>query len=514
LPTVAGALTLTPSPIHGLVSGTSIGGVTTTNQYNAFGAPGDFSASWSGNTLYHAVYGRDLDGRITTLTETIGGQTTTYGFVYDTAGRLGTMNVNGQAALAFGYDSSGNRTSLTSSSGTALGSYDAQDRILSYAGAIYSSSRRGDVTQKVVGSDTTRYHFDGLGNLRTVLLPDGRLVEHVVDADGRRVATKVNGAVVAGYLYDNQGRIVAQLDPAGSIVARFVYASRPNVPDYMVRGAQTYRLIADHVGSVRLVVDVASGAIAQRIDYDPFGRILANSTPGFQPFGFVGGLLDDATGLTRLGQRDYDGQTGRWLTRDRLLFEGGSTNLYCYGGDDPVNTIDAGGGFGFLTEEMVVMEVIGIIQMIKGIYKAINENVGGPLRDFANSDEVRWANEASQALSAGFDEWAADDDIGGRSEDAIAIMMETYQRQVVIAAKKGVIQAGRAYIGAIKAWVNAMTEFRKEQRQKCGALSYYWGDGWDPAVDHVNYGRGRGNWNLDSRSQMNKLCSEWGGEQP
>ena len=65
-----------------------------------------------------------------------------------------------------------------------------------------------------------------------------------------------------------------------------------------------YRIITDHLGSVRLVVDAATGAVAQRIDYDAFGRILSDSNPGFQPFGYAGGLYDADTGLTRFGWRD------------------------------------------------------------------------------------------------------------------------------------------------------------------------------------------------------------------
>jgi hypothetical protein len=62
-----------------------------------------------------------------------------------------------------------------------------------------------------------------------------------------------------------------------------------------------YRFIADHVKSVRLVVNAATGAVAQRLDYDAFGRVLNDTSLGFQPFGFAGGLYDDDTGLVRFG---------------------------------------------------------------------------------------------------------------------------------------------------------------------------------------------------------------------
>ena len=80
------------------------------------------------------------------------------------------------------------------------------------------------------------------------------------------------------------------------MVATFVYATQVNVPDYMVKDGVTYRLLTNPV-SVRLVVNAATGQVAQRIEYDAFGRVLSDTNPGFQPFGFAGGLYDAATGL-------------------------------------------------------------------------------------------------------------------------------------------------------------------------------------------------------------------------
>jgi uncharacterized protein RhaS with RHS repeats len=73
----------------------------------------------------------------------------------------------------------------------------------------------------------------------------------------------------------------------------------------------TYRLLSDHLGSPRLVLNTGDGTVAQRIDYDEFGRVLTDTNPGFQPFGFAGGLYDRDTGLVRFGARDYDPLTGR-----------------------------------------------------------------------------------------------------------------------------------------------------------------------------------------------------------
>ena len=92
-----------------------------------------------------------------------------------------------------------------------------------------------------------------------------------------------------------------------------------------------------------MVVNVADGQIAQRMDYDAFGRVLADTAPGFQPFGFAGGLYDRATGLVRFGARDYDAENGRWTAKDPVLFAGAQANLYAYVHNDPINRVDPSG---------------------------------------------------------------------------------------------------------------------------------------------------------------------------
>jgi RHS repeat-associated protein len=105
---------------------------------------------------------------------------------------------------------------------------------------------------------------------------------------------------------------------------------------------------------------MADGTVVQRLDYDAFGRVLQDTNPGFQPFGFAGGLYDDDTGLVRFGARDYDAYAGRWTAKDPILFRGEGSNLYLYVAADPINRFDpdglyslsigvsfAGGVFGF-----------------------------------------------------------------------------------------------------------------------------------------------------------------------
>ncbi len=111
-----------------------------------------------------------------------------------------------------------------------------------------------------------------------------------------------------------------------------------------------YRLLSDHLGSPRLVVNTADGTIAQRMDYDEFGNVLLDTNPGFQPFGFAGGLYDRDAKLVRFGARDFDPETGRWTAKDPIGFAGGDANLYGYVVADPVNLTDAAGLFGIIPD--------------------------------------------------------------------------------------------------------------------------------------------------------------------
>jgi RHS repeat-associated protein len=150
------------------------------------------------------------------------------------------------------------------------------------------------------------------------------------------------------------GLPVARLRPDGSVESIYVYGALAHVPDLVIKGGRTYRIVHDHLGSPRLVVDVETGDIAQRLDYDIFGRVLADTHPDFQPFGFAGGLHDGDAGLVRFGARDYDPELGRWTAKDPSGFAGGDTNLYAYAYGDPVNFVDPNGELAFLVPLAIV----------------------------------------------------------------------------------------------------------------------------------------------------------------
>jgi RHS repeat-associated protein len=337
--TTAGSLNISRDSENGLIADTTLDSVTDARTYNAFGELTTYEARYQDTTIFETHYTRDGLGRILALAETLGSETSVYTYSYDVLGRLTGVDKNGATISTYQYDDNGNRLAHNAVTGT----YDNQDRLLQYGAATFSYTPTGELRSRTVGPVATQYVYDALGNLIRVILPSGNVIEYVVDGRNRRVGKKVDGTLVQAFLYKDQLNPIAELDGTGNIVARFVYASRRNSPDYMVKGGTTYRIISDHLGSPRLVVNAATGAIAQRLTFDEFGNVLADTDPGFQPFGFAGGLHDIDTGLVRFGARDYDSSTGRWTAKDPEGFAGNSTNLYGYVWNDPVQFVDPSG---------------------------------------------------------------------------------------------------------------------------------------------------------------------------
>lgn len=394
--THAGGLTITRREDNGLVSGTTLGTVTTTQHYSAFGELSEASAAVGASALYAATYVRDKLGRITNKTETIQGSTTAFAYGYDLAGRLASVSVNGGGATEYQYDSNGNRTGIVRpiplTSVTAI--YDAQDRLTSSGDASYGYTANGELLTRTVGADVTRYEYDVAGNLRKVTLPGSSptTVEYVVDGRNRRVGKKVNGALTEGFLYGGQLRPVAWVGPTGAIKATFVYGLQVNVPETMTAGGHTYRILTDHLGSPRLVVESLTGAVAQRIDYDAFGNVVTDSAPGFQPFGFAGGLWDRDTGLVRFGARDYDPRIGRWISKDSVGL-GGGPNLYDYARADPVNFIDPRGKTPVAAGGAVGAEVGSILGPVGVLVGAI---VGAAIAAYATYELIDYLSRPAE----------------------------------------------------------------------------------------------------------------------
>jgi YD repeat-containing protein len=66
-------------------------------------------------------------------------------YTYDLAGRLQTVSRDANLLASYGYDPNGNRTSVTTASGTVAATYDAQDRIVTFGDRTYTHTAHGEV---------------------------------------------------------------------------------------------------------------------------------------------------------------------------------------------------------------------------------------------------------------------------------------------------------------------------------------------------------------------------------
>ncbi|WP_306524495.1 RHS repeat-associated core domain-containing protein [Dokdonella sp.] len=341
---LAGAsLAFTRDAASGRLTGSTLGVVTDAWTYSAFGEPATRTIQAAAAPVLDFSYTHDKLGRIVHKVETTpaGSHVTDYG--YDLTGRLETIQRDGVLAVTYVYDANGNRLHEITPGGTTSGSYDDQDRQSSWGSQSFQWNASGQLASRIGPDGTTSYAYDALGNLRSVALPGGASVEYVIDGLDRRVGRKENGVLTRQYLYKDGLKPVAELDGNGELVALYAYAEWSHAPSLMLKGGKSYRIVSDHLGSPRRVIDSDSGAIVQALDYDEWGNVLADSNPGFQPFGFAGGLYDPATKLLRFGARDYDPSTGRWTAKDPIGFGGGDANLYAYAASDPINRIDPDG---------------------------------------------------------------------------------------------------------------------------------------------------------------------------
>ena len=123
------------------------------------------------------------------------------------------------------------------------------------------------------------------------------------------------------------------------VLAMEVYA--PNAEPTPGTGQQFY-FHADGEGSIRLVTD-ATGNIANRYDYDSFGRRIAVTESVQQPYGWKGRDFLAGPDIYYNRARFYDPVLGKFIAEDPLGFASGDTNHYAFAWSNPRNWKDPSG---------------------------------------------------------------------------------------------------------------------------------------------------------------------------
>ncbi len=362
VPTQIGDQMLTYRQGTTFMSKRALGVVETDYTYNQFGEVASISVTSNGIEILSLDYDYDGLGRVTGIDQELSGAPTAYAYGYDSLGQLTSASVNG-VERTYGYDANGNRTSVVGRGINLTGNelvHNADDQVTRYGLRQLTYNDAGQLASTNDLTQITNYQYGMLGELERVTFPNGDVIEYEYDALRRRVAKRINNVYVDRYIYGTNINPIAHIDQNG-VETVFVYGTGLNVPDYMIREGNQYYFARDHLGSVRAVVTADTGFVVQNLIYDEYGQILTDSNPGFQPFGYAGGLYDNDTQLTRFGVRDYDAGMGRWTARDPIGFGGGQTNLYAYVNNSPVSFVDPSGQLAVTTVVLIGMAVGALV---------------------------------------------------------------------------------------------------------------------------------------------------------
>lgn len=367
-PSLVGSMSLTYYNDSGSLRATTLARISDLRTYDDFGRLKTYEVKHNpiGNPskiIYAYTLTRDVLGRIEARTEQVWDEVVTYSYEYDVLGRLKKVYRNGSLNTDLNYDLNGNRINGTVDGQSFIANYDGQDRLMSYGSRAYSYNANGDTATVTAPLGAAHYNYNAESFLTSATTINGKAKTYNYDGLNNLIQIRENGVLKKNFMYESENRIAAELSPVGDVLKEYIHVTNVTTPDIVRANGNVYRVITDHLGSVRLVVNVADGKAIQRIDYNVFGKVTRDTNSCWQPYGFAGGIYDPDTHLVKFGARQYDAEVGRWTSKDPILFDGGDTNLYGYVTNDPINFIDPKGTF---TEEAVARRTTPNQQMAIG----------------------------------------------------------------------------------------------------------------------------------------------------
>jgi len=79
------------------------------------------------------------------------------------------------------------------------------------------------------------------------------------------ISKQVNGTVEYRLIYTGQLSPVAKVDGSGNTLETYIYGLGVNSPDYILKDGTKYRVIKDHLGSIRMIVDASTGEVVKTV---------------------------------------------------------------------------------------------------------------------------------------------------------------------------------------------------------------------------------------------------------
>lgn len=342
----------------------------------------------NGNTeLYFYSLTRNNLFQITRKIERVEGVQARYDYTYDSVGRLKQVKKDNVIISDNVYDTNGNRISGIQNGKTFTATYDNQDRLKTFLlegrePKAYTYNLNGELVKIDEGANVTLFARDGLGRLKTITMPDQSSRGYKLDYLGRRIGEYENNSLKVKNNFDSELALSFSQAQMTQVIREYTIGANANIADTFKENDQEYKLIKDHLGSLRMVVNAETGAVIQKMNYTEYGEVIEDTNPGLSPFGFAGGFYDQKTKLVKFGARDYDPEVGRWLSKDPILFNGGDTNLYGYVIQDPVNFIDPSGNKRWGPQVGVfdfLQKLANLGKKAKDMYKGLTDNINRKL---------------------------------------------------------------------------------------------------------------------------------------
>ena len=298
--------------------------------------------------------------QVTAMTDTAAAThpwlTQAHGYAYDLADRLLTATQPTPGNNAFAYDKLDNATTVTSPGAPTVNpTYNGFNQLATWGTQTFTYDDNGNT---VSGDGTKTYQWDGANRLAEIAYVGGTdKTVFTYDGLGRRtvMADTVAGVTTTTRFLWCGERICQSRNGSDTVLARYFPEG-----EYISSGTKKYVYQTDQLGSVRDVIDAATGTRVAAIDYGPYGnrtRTNGTVTPGYE---YAGLFYHPKSGLMLSATRAYDTGTGRWLNRDPIG-EAGGINLYGYVGGNPVMWIDPDGRSPLIVIGAVIGGVSGAI---------------------------------------------------------------------------------------------------------------------------------------------------------
>ncbi|MET9311031.1 RHS repeat-associated core domain-containing protein [Kribbella sp. NPDC003505] len=247
------------------------------------------------------------------------------------------------------YDLSGNRTKQVSKGVAGLA-----DVVSTYTYPGAGSPRSHSVQSITTGANVTDFSYDAAGN--TTAMPGPVAQQSLTWTDDGLLDSIGTTAGATQYVYDADGTQLVRRDPGratlflggGELTVDTATGVKKGTRHYegmaIRSGGKLSWISADRHGTAQLAIDQSTLAVTMRRQ-DLFGNPRNSATWPGGTVGFVGGLTNTGTGLTRLGAREYSAQLGRFLSADPILDPENpqQLNAYAYAGNSPATWSDPSG---------------------------------------------------------------------------------------------------------------------------------------------------------------------------